>query len=92
MPEPYRNPGPTNEAAFDRTRDFIIEASTSGREPRPDWREILRDVALDLDKIAYGPDAHPDSVMNAVLAMGSLAGVWLDADEKDDLYLGGADA
>lgn len=27
MPEPYRNPGPTNEAAFDRIRDFIIQAA-----------------------------------------------------------------
>ncbi len=79
--------GPVNAAAFDRFRDFIIEAAESGREPKPDWRDVLRDVAFDLDKIAYGAGAHPDSVMNAVLAMGSLAGVWLDVDEKDQLYL-----
>lgn len=80
-----------NEAGFDRIRDFVVEAADSGREPRPDWRAVLRDVALDLDKIAYSAVAHPDSVAAARLAMSALAGVWLDAEETELLYLGTAD-
>lgn len=91
MPEPYRNPGPTDEAAFDRIRDFIIEAANSGRVPMLKWRAALNDVALELDRIAYGAFAHPDSVAAAGAAMSALSGVWLDDDEKTQLYLGTLD-
>lgn len=85
------NPGPVNEAAFDRIRDFVIAAANSSREPTPEWRAALNDVALDLDKIAYSRLAHPDSVAAAATAMSSLSGVWLNDDEKDQLYLGTLD-
>lgn len=89
--EPRLNPGPTNEAGFDRLRDFVLQATEDGREPRADWREILRDVALDLDKLAYGMFAHPDSVLLAGSAMSSLASIWLGDEEKEHLYLEGSD-
>lgn len=76
------------EEEFDQIRDFIIDAAASGREPTANWRLALHDAALDLDRIAYGRDAHPDSVTWAHMAMSALSGVWLTDEEKDELYQG----
>lgn len=83
--------GPRNEVMFDRIRDFIIAATQSDRALTTEWRAALHDVALELDEIAYGRDAHPDSVAHAQQAMSALSGAWLDDDEKEDLYLGASD-
>jgi hypothetical protein len=75
------------EAGYLRNRAFVEEALDSGREPRADWREAIGDVLADLDRIVRR-NAHPDDVMWARLATGTLCGIWLTVDECEALYLG----
>jgi len=74
-------------AGYQRLFTFVWHAIEDRRPARGDWRAAVLDVAKELDRIVQR-NAHPDDVMRARTAMSSLAGIWLDPDETDDVYEG----
>lgn len=74
-------------AGSDRVAAFLAEALADGPSPRPDWRAAVRDAVADLERIDRDWQ-HPDAVMWARLAAGSLAKMWLDGDEYEAVYTG----
>jgi hypothetical protein len=84
----YQELGRRQAAGYERTFEFVLDAvEDEEREPRPDWRVALHDLAQDLDRIIRR-NAHPDDVAHARSAMHSLAGVWLSVEEAEALWVG----
>ena len=74
------------QQAHDRIEDAVFAAvKEPDREPLPDWRRSLEEVAYELNHIANNGYAHPDDVDRARAAMRSLASVWID--DLEPLYI-----
>jgi hypothetical protein len=92
--EPFTLPRDELEASittgYERLFRFVIDQCDEIpiAALQSDWRTTIRDAVYDIDRIVRR-NAHPDDVMRARLAIGSLAGLWLTTDEIDELYATG---
>jgi hypothetical protein len=70
----------------DATAEFVFAALEADRPLLNDWRDTLVDIANEVDRLAVR-GMHPDDRARARDIMHLLAGLWLDADENEALYL-----
>lgn len=73
----------------DRLAAAVEQAADEGWEPRADWSAAVSDALADLcEAVRHGDEGRAaDAAVSARLAIGSLAGIWFDPDEKDRIYL-----
>ena len=76
-------------AGNDRLAAVVEQVADEGREPRGDWRTAVSEALTDLREAArHGDEGRAaDAAMHVRLAIGSLAEIWFDQDEKDRIYL-----
>lgn len=73
---------------YERYRGAVLAAIESSRPPLDSWTGAVHAAVSEIDRIVRR-NVHPDDVASARTAMSCLAGIWLDEDESEALYLNG---
>ena len=79
---------PVREAGIVRLATFVEHAAQGGRQFRLNPWDVAEDVLADAWK-GLDRTQHPDDWGRYADIMGTLAGLWLDDDEREALYLDG---
>lgn len=67
-----------------------IEAAVEAKAPaRPDWHDGVSDALADLERALEAADAYrpADAAMFIRTALSGIAGIWHDADERNEIIL-----
>lgn len=77
----------TPATGWGKLRDFALDATEARRPARLDWHVAVMDALLDLDDAFDAAEcgSSADAAMHLRVAFGSLAGIWLDEDEADEV-------